>query len=278
MGTYTGLAATLIAAAAAVADGTGGPTHQSQHRPIQGRYVAVSVGTTECDVTKFGAKGDGKADDTAAIQAAMDHCGAAGGGRVLLPAPHTYLVFSIHFSASHTELHIPSGATLLASNDIDGWRNGTVGSAIIVAQGLQHIAITGGGTVDGQGLPWWLRMHKHCPKTKCVFFRPHTVDFRSVTTAILSDTLYTNNPNHVLELGCDYCELSGVSTLNLPVDATLPDGSCPAVTPASAGCWVTASNTDSVDVHGSPFYIHGANFTSGDDNGTPNPFPSFVQI
>jgi len=76
------------------------------------------------------------------------------------------------------ELHIEEGATLLASTDQAGWANGTVGSAIITADKQQHIAITGGGTVDGQGLQWWIDMKK---PGKHNIFRPHTVDFRDIT-------------------------------------------------------------------------------------------------
>jgi polygalacturonase len=42
------------------------------------------------DVRQSGAKGDGKADDTVAIQKALDGCGKAGGGTVLL-SKGTYL-------------------------------------------------------------------------------------------------------------------------------------------------------------------------------------------
>ena len=42
-------------------------------------------------VYDFGARGDGKHNDTAAIQAAMDRAAAAGGGVAYLPANGTYL-------------------------------------------------------------------------------------------------------------------------------------------------------------------------------------------
>ena len=42
-------------------------------------------------VYHFGARGDGKHNDTAAIQAAMDRAAAAGGGVAYLPANGTYL-------------------------------------------------------------------------------------------------------------------------------------------------------------------------------------------
>ena len=122
---------------------------------IRGRYVDVGpIAAVECDVTKFGAKGDGKTDDTKAVQAAFAHCGQSGGGTVVVPAPKTFLIFSVHFTSSNQELHIEAGATLLGSDDVEAWGSGKVGSAIIVAgahgknaTALQHIAITGGGTV-----------------------------------------------------------------------------------------------------------------------------------
>ena len=85
-------------------------------------------------------------------------------------------------------------------------------------------------------------------------WRPHTVDFSHVTRGLLEDTLYVNGPNHILELGCDYCELARVKVLNPP-----STGDCE----KSDTC---SHNTDAVDVHGDPFYVHGVNFSTGDDN------------
>jgi len=125
------------------------------------------------------------------------------------------------------------------------------GSAIIVAENVQHVAITGSGTVEGQGLIWWREVKK---PGKGKIFRPHTVDFKHVQHAVLSDTLYQNGPSHILELGCDNCELDAVRVFNPPSKGDCEkDNTC-------------SHNTDAVDIHGQPFYVHDVNFTTGDDN------------
>ena len=234
----TVLRTSLLLCAAAAAPATA-PTRS---RVLRGKYIAPTIRGADCDVTAspYGARGDGRHNDTAAVQRALDDDSC---GLVILPAPGRYLVAAqLTISRSHSGLHVPAGATVLVSNDRKRWPGA---GNVVSADGVNDIAITGGGTFDGQGLEWWRNRDD---------FRPHMVQFNHVTNALLSDTLYKDAPNHVLELYCDNCELSGVRVLAPPSTGDCEkDQTC-------------SHNTDAVDVHGTPFFIHDVNFTTGDDN------------
>lgn len=115
-------------------------------------------------ITSFGATADGRTRATAAIQQAIDMAGAAGGGRVVVPAG-TYLCGSIQLR-SDVELHLDAGARLLASGDYDDYapahRSDEISfgrvvedelprRAFITAFEAHRCAITGPGTIDGNG-------------------------------------------------------------------------------------------------------------------------------
>ena len=75
--------------------------------------AAMVAHGADYNVRAFGAKGDGAAKDTAAIQRAVDTAGAAGGGRVVLD-PGTYLSGTV-WLRSHVELRLEKGAVLKGS-------------------------------------------------------------------------------------------------------------------------------------------------------------------
>ena len=115
-------------------------------------------------VTRFGARGDGKARDGAAIQAAIAACAAAGGGRVVLPAGD-YATGAIRLR-SNVDLHLAAGATLRFSRDPADyplvhtrWEGVELinFSPFIYAYRERNVAVTGAGTVDGQADAdhWW---------------------------------------------------------------------------------------------------------------------------
>lgn len=125
--------------------------------------TAVSVVFAgDFNVRDFGAKGDGESKDTAALQKAIDKCSTAGGGRVVLPAG-TYLCGSVYIK-SGVELHLEKGAAILGSPDLSdycdmaaypqNWGSKTEGwgpQHLLLAIEQKNVAITGAGTVDGNG-------------------------------------------------------------------------------------------------------------------------------
>jgi len=96
-------------------------------------------------VRDHGATGDGAHLDQQALQAAIDAAHGAGGGIVLVPAGvYRTGMLKLH---SGVRLHLAEGATLLGSTNRDHYER----QALIVAEGEEHIAITGAGTIDGHG-------------------------------------------------------------------------------------------------------------------------------
>jgi len=111
-----------------------------------------------CNPRDFGAKGDGTTKDTAAIQGAIDACAAKGGGTVRLTAG-TYLSAPIALK-SHITLELDRGATLLGSPDHADYPAKTefrlpASTPLLSATNAENVAITGEGTIDGQGESWW---------------------------------------------------------------------------------------------------------------------------
>jgi polygalacturonase len=116
------------------------------------------------DITKFGARADATTLNTKSIADAIDACSRAGGGRVLVPAGR-FLTGAIHLK-SDVELHVSEGATLLFDTSpasypmvFTRWEGMELMnySPLIYARKQKNIAITGKGTLDGQGSDkhWW---------------------------------------------------------------------------------------------------------------------------
>ena len=111
------------------------------------------------NIADFGAKPDGQTLCTEAIQNAVEQCAQNGGGTVYLPAG-TWLTGTIYLK-SHITLWLDSGCVLLGSKEKKDYgrpykaadAEGSTFSvwAIVAGKNLEHVAIRGRGTIDGQG-------------------------------------------------------------------------------------------------------------------------------
>ncbi|WP_336969197.1 glycoside hydrolase family 28 protein [Sphingobium aromaticiconvertens] len=126
----------------------------------------LSSGAIE-DVKRHGARGDGKAIDSPAINRAIDAAARRGGGIVFVP-PGRYLCFSIRLR-DHVTLYLSAGSTIVAADpDSHGARYDApenyleeqfqdfgithVHNSLIYADGARDIAIMGEGMLHGVGL------------------------------------------------------------------------------------------------------------------------------
>ena len=126
---------------------------------VLGLSSAWAGPATVFDVIEFGATGDAETLNTSAIQAAIDACAGAGGGTVQFPAG-AYLTGTLHLK-SHVRLELGAGATILGSTNVEDYPVNICAypsrtdrytvRALIWGEGLEDIAITGRGTIDGQG-------------------------------------------------------------------------------------------------------------------------------
>jgi len=123
-----------------------------------------------CDARVYGARGDGRTLDTAAIQRAINDCGVKGG--VVLLSGGTFLSGTVVLK-DHITLRIMPGAILQGSPRIEDYvpyppqdvpaifvdgstqNKGNGPYHLIHAENAKDVAIDGGGVIDGNGKAFW---------------------------------------------------------------------------------------------------------------------------
>ncbi len=114
-----------------------------------------STGLPCHNVKDFGAAGDGATLDTCALNRAIAACHAGGGGTVFVPAG-VYLVGTLDLLSDVT-LHLDAGSVIKGSPNLADYRvlpytSEFRNTTLILADGARNIAITGRGTIDGNGV------------------------------------------------------------------------------------------------------------------------------
>ncbi len=190
--------------------------------------------TVKFDPRQYGAKGDGKALDSAAINAAIDACTRAGGG-VVYVAPGIYRCGILILKPNIT-LYLEAGATILGSTSIDDYfhhgGSSGIGDAgqnhLLFAKDAEKVTIRGPGRIDGQGSTFWKRSdrpplppeeswadviaHGWAPNGK----RPSPMlEFVNCTGLRIEDIHIEGAPSWTMRtLNCDQVVIRGISIKN----------------------------------------------------------------
>ena len=159
-----------------------------------------ALAETKLDVRAHGAKGDGAASDTKAIQSAIDACATNGGGQVVFP-PGRYLSGTIRLR-SKVALHLDTAARLIGTTNLTEYSQPIVPAympeakwgkwhrGLIVAESAEDIAITGGGVIDGNKV--------FDPTGEERMRGPHTIVFIDCKRFTLRDVTMVDSANYAV--------------------------------------------------------------------------------
>lgn len=208
-----------------------------------------------CEITKYGAKGDGSTLNTKAIQAAIDACATQAGGTVVVPKG-SFLTGALLLKQG-ANLTLQDGSTLLASKNIADFPIGPSRfeghfqdrpASLLNGVNVNHLRITGPGTLDGNGAAYW---SQNLPQG-----RPRIAFIRDSSDVVVSGVHFKNSPSWNLHFyDCQHVTVdSSRFEIDAGADGPSTDGtdidSCQDVT--VSGCYY-AVNDDCVVLKGNRY-------------------------
>lgn len=173
--------------------------------------LPVFVYGKNIDITRMGAREGVKVDNAPAIQKAIDKACLEGGGTVIVPAG-TFLTGPVELK-SGVELHLEMGAKLVGIADITAYKKSHLViegkespfSALVYSYFQNNIAVTGIGTIDGQGGDEAFKVDGDPGG------RPMLILFRGCTNVVVKDINLVNSAHWVQRyLDCEGVRISGL--------------------------------------------------------------------
>jgi polygalacturonase len=159
-------------------------------------------------LTDFGAVGDGRTLNTDAFKQAIAAVERAGGGKLVVPqGVFRTLPFVL---CSNLDLHLDEGTVIQAPDSFAAYGlpdPSTLSSQdevkarvktpepLITGRDLHDVAITGTGTIDGNGALWWAWSERaaRAQPGRIVYQRPHLVVINGCQRLLVADITLTNS-------------------------------------------------------------------------------------
>ncbi|HMG83337.1 MAG TPA: glycosyl hydrolase family 28 protein [Ferruginibacter sp.] len=190
-------------------------------------FAAIRVSAQTYNILDYGAVADGKTINTKAIQAAIDQC-ARTGGEVIVPAG----IFETGtlYIKSNVTIYLTDAAKILGSpsfadypdnevqykNFFTHFPDGSVrtNKALLFAEGMSNITITGKGTIDGNGASKAFDLGDDAASAKSKE-RPCTILFINCKKVTVTN-IHLTDPAYWLEnyIDCDGLLLKGLNIYN----------------------------------------------------------------
>jgi polygalacturonase len=180
--------------------------------PFARRLAAQTKSPLEFNVLDFGAVGDGRTPDTAAIQRAIDTAAASGrGARVLVPGGRRYLIGSIQLKGA-TDFHLADDAELFVSTMREDYDQA---EAAITAFNAEGLSLSGTGSINGRSPEFMMRYEADGEWWIPGKFRPRLALLTGCKDLSVRDVTFTQAPNWTLHLlGCDHVQVDRVKIRN----------------------------------------------------------------
>lgn len=226
-------------------------------------------------ITEFGAVADGQTLNTSAIQRAIDEVAQTRGG--VLTIPKGVFKTGALFLKQGVELRLDEGAVLLGSTDVADYPKQVTRieghfqpwlPALVNAKDLDGVKITGAGTLDGNGKPFWIAFWKRrAENPKCTNLeveRPRLLYLENCSNVAIKDIHLKDSGFWNLHIyKCRGVVIEGVTI-------TAPHGDPPRIVGANQP-WdeisvERAPSSDGIDVDSCQnVVIRGCTISNGDD-------------
>jgi polygalacturonase len=201
----------------------------------------VNVTNFSIGGTNYSAKGDNSTTNTTVIQYAINYASTnwgTNGATVLFPAG-TYLSGTLYLT-NKINLLIATNATLKMLPFVTYTNLYSVSNTFITGTNISDIEISGSGTLDGQGSPWWDAYNSGAIST-----RPTFINLGGCHRILIQDVKMQNPPTfHMMLKGNN----TDITIQRITID-----------TPVSP-------NTDGMDLGSSNVLVQNCYISDGDDN------------